>query len=1832
MKDSLTINGVRLLYEGSKNDSIKVQVVFSMLYDHHYYARLSDGEALSPMVRFPKHSNQDPPIYVGHVLQVSKSKLVKSDPTLKNVLDLQVPYLMIQGFKVVEQTDSLYGAVARNTAYFASIKHISVALVKFDRSLKAFLEREEIRDAELRSSGDQMRVRGNALFKKGLFREAAACYESASRQQVYDDRIFSNQALVCFQLEEFSKALMLAMHAIKLNPFNIKAYYRACQCLEETKEHFQLFVQKRACRIVCGPTAEMDKFPDHNFTTHIPSENTGGGGRARSLSVVKGKESAETKMAAAGTSSADKKKKTELSKDVSKASVKNNASNKEATGVEKKQAEGLVNHRGKHEQKRVSFMACLCLVESGDIKNCIAAITFLKSLLPSSPAATYLADDTDLPRAPVYYLLTVACHRTWQYDKVTSFAALFNRWLQKDKSKLPLLLPPYLEPIRHTEVSFLETWYAGKPWLTQDDFIVISTCRYSACEQLAGTGHHKHIIHSDGLYSGHVELVCEESCHIFYHFSCWREVKDQKASEDTFAVNKNKISDKDFINLACLTPDCSGCIECITIYDENRCVSQEFKKERPDSNTKAKKKKNKKKNPQQNSQYNNKNKNDSSQKDKTEAPNTENTSNDDVAPARDAFIKKSKGVSKPGSSLPLDELDFENCNIKVIKRGPLETEESSIKPKKDKKKKQQRALGVERIVDDVADAETSSEQNVYAAKIRQLHAQKEALERSAEHPSDDSQDEEDDDDFKIDPDKPCYMPSFLQYDRDVVKELFRDKKDPWQRYSYSREHNIPTIQMIDALISFLKDFIEAEGPFGFEDHGELDNYIKENLPQESLDLIRRYGGVKDFINCDVDFVIIDDYVYTYQHALHLQEKVCTGVVEAFKENPQYCISDQYRAKSYLEDSPDLCSSSDISPEPFTKPTIIIPPRAPASHVPAASRDSNKISSEANSSNTASSSRSTSVCSNRSSKTKSSSLWRDGPSARQQSECSSLAFGDLPNNVHEKMTNSGEQGNTCGLDSGFRTLFNGDDRSTKERQLEKQVAKLQRKLDELRNSKNLEITHLQEKVLDLNTKMSVEVSTLKKQLAEAEEIVQSRNKMTDKAKAESSAEQRRLNAEKKKLVEEHKVLLTKSNALELNLDRLKDDNRILEEELQVAKATAARQAEQLAMVEQSLTNASGRSKTAESRYVALRSTMIQDIFDRVIAFYMSANNRLLELQRRASAVSVPSATQLQQQFIVVQNHILYLDTKKKILLGQSQNLQKMISLGRPLNDKMLSGLDPLPTDLLCCDLTHLLALTQDGVVLMAPRTSPSLLDSQPQGVRQSNIQNVLQQVSLARQSPNSDTNAAFAASGAGFSLAAPVNITVPSPISRTVFSETTASRAAPVSESQHAAYVRTAGASVADRQITVGTLPPTITGEEVKNLFSKFGEVESAVMLPAPGVALVTYKSKQVCLKVLQTHSSAPVMFGSSILDIRSAASSASSLAPPAPAKISVADGTSVASGSLSNSSAKDKIFSLDGDVDPTEFTKSMVTVTNSFVNLRMFYPESSEYSAPDNKVDYSTPKVVLEQRPTSTMSSIPAMPQKDADASNDLVKLVNDVKAKNGNLVAPPASAQTPLTSVASSRGKPTTAAQSSHNHSQLSQFGAIPNALQNTAAAASAAPPVQKFTAPPRAASASKVPDVSVKRSHERLADICQAQFGPDYSRESILSAISEVRQSNNNRLSGLAEDVIIKRVRQLVKPGRPKGNLTPIAPWANATTPQQKPLAAHVKKSVKDMKDEDCCICFSVMNQPDQVTKLECNHFFHSKCINDWFRTKRECPLCRTHSVDNQEYPPLSGARLKH
>ena len=34
--------------------------------------------------------------------------------------------------------------------------------------------------------------------------------------------------------------------------------------------------------------------------------------------------------------------------------------------------------------------------------------------------------------------------------------------------------------------------------------------------------------------------------------------------------------------------------------------------------------------------------------------------------------------------------------------------------------------------------------------------------------------------------------------------------------------------------------------------------------------------------------------------------------------------------------------------------------------------------------------------------------------------------------------------------------------------------------------------------------------------------------------------------------------------------------------------------------------------------------------------------------------------------------------------------------------------------------------------------------------------------------------------------------------------------------------------------------------------------------------------------------------------------------------------------------------------------------------------------------------------------------------------------------------------------------------------------------------------------------------------------------------------------------------------------------------------------------------------VNIGDKIKILDCGHIYHYNCINDWFKRKKECPLC--------------------
>ena len=45
---------------------------------------------------------------------------------------------------------------------------------------------------------------------------------------------------------------------------------------------------------------------------------------------------------------------------------------------------------------------------------------------------------------------------------------------------------------------------------------------------------------------------------------------------------------------------------------------------------------------------------------------------------------------------------------------------------------------------------------------------------------------------------------------------------------------------------------------------------------------------------------------------------------------------------------------------------------------------------------------------------------------------------------------------------------------------------------------------------------------------------------------------------------------------------------------------------------------------------------------------------------------------------------------------------------------------------------------------------------------------------------------------------------------------------------------------------------------------------------------------------------------------------------------------------------------------------------------------------------------------------------------------------------------------------------------------------------------------------------------------------------------------------------------------------------------------------------KYDMCSICTDNYTKNDEVSVLECNHIYHSKCIKEWGKYKATCPIC--------------------
>lgn len=54
--------------------------------------------------------------------------------------------------------------------------------------------------------------------------------------------------------------------------------------------------------------------------------------------------------------------------------------------------------------------------------------------------------------------------------------------------------------------------------------------------------------------------------------------------------------------------------------------------------------------------------------------------------------------------------------------------------------------------------------------------------------------------------------------------------------------------------------------------------------------------------------------------------------------------------------------------------------------------------------------------------------------------------------------------------------------------------------------------------------------------------------------------------------------------------------------------------------------------------------------------------------------------------------------------------------------------------------------------------------------------------------------------------------------------------------------------------------------------------------------------------------------------------------------------------------------------------------------------------------------------------------------------------------------------------------------------------------------------------------------------------------------------------------------------------------------------------KNEEKKNKDlQNCAICFNKLTKDCKLEYLACTHCFHRKCIFEWYKTKKQCPICK-------------------
>ncbi|XP_063599461.1 uncharacterized protein LOC134775781 isoform X3 [Penaeus indicus] len=829
----------------------------------------------------------------------------------------------------------------------------------------------------------------------------------------------------------------------------------------------------------------------------------------------------------------------------------------------------------------------------------------------------------------------------------------------------------------------------------------VSRCRFKEC--LLTQGHDnatEEIYVTDPEFKGYLEVICEENCIISYHPCCWKAHKE--CQEDRVG----KLSDKDFLGTDCITPDCTGKISSIHIYDETGNLKIELSNKKDKKNAQNSVKQKKKKDKKKEKAQANKNADKKKTKHESVSEDTASTEKTQAKPGTEAEKTKSVNNNETDSdkkktpacvpNLPIDPESLESAQVIVLnpkteREEPTETKNS----KKNKKKKNKKNKAIQPdLLGDPLECEQSN-QNEYVARLKLLKQQREALENdnvpllkiplaipTRETPSEQVLE-------LLDPDNPFYLPEHLRDNPKALESVLQSKMSAGSSLSSLVSGIRP--ESITVLLDFMYDWLKSEGPMSITD-ARIRQCVEENFPPEANTHVVQCGGIKQFLLQSINFAMIDEVICVRDHVVRAQEMIRKSVVERMNTS-RYLISDGRRAKKFthlLDDTKSSCSSS-----------------SSASHVAGSGVS---YASTGLSGTTTSSVKLVNGEMNNNSKDSRKNVpssftsgldefdTSDMPAVRPKLNPTAPEFEPRSNDEEEEDFNNDvcsedeeENGKTSsrGLriskhsecesnqDPGITTqdgdeLFQSDDEEeyADDEEEEQYTESLENQLKQ----KQEQIQTLNDRLYQTKTQMGLEITKLKQQVQDIKEEKRSIQTEKESLSAQRENETKKLRSELSRLQEEMKATQTRSQSLENKCERSNDRANEFEAKLMEEQEVTAQLREKIRNLQETLTSSSRRAHEAEVKYLCTKKDLVEVHLTRTINRLTEEASLMRLLHQTASDETKPDRATLSRSIVAWDDSIKSLRDRKRVFLEEAVRLLGMVNQGRPLNALPLGDLD------------------------------------------------------------------------------------------------------------------------------------------------------------------------------------------------------------------------------------------------------------------------------------------------------------------------------------------------------------------------------------------------------------------------------------------------------------------------------------------------------------------------------------------------------------------------------